>query len=103
MKSPIANKCLFAYTPAENNPDGSGTPILCFLMPEAAWEYMQGGMCHEFNLPTVGIPIQVVIGRCKDYADGRAMLAAAGALTAKTADISDSGIDLHLGSKPTKQ
>jgi hypothetical protein len=103
MKSPIADKCLFAYTPAENNPDGSGTPMLCFLMPEAAWDYMRGGMCHEFNLTNVGIPIQVVIGRCKDYAHGKQLLAMAGALTPKTADISDSDIDLHLGTKPTKQ
>lgn len=94
-------KCLFAFTPADAAPDG--VPVLAFLMPEAGWSYMQNGMCHEFDLTNVGIPLQVVIGRCVDHADGMNILRAANALGAATKDITKTDIDMHLGAKKTRQ
>lgn len=96
-----ATKCLFAYTPAGNTE--SGVPMLLFLLPEAGWAYMANGLGHEFDLTNLGIPLQVVIARCVDHADGRAMLQKANVLTAATTDITDTGINLHLGTKPTRQ
>jgi hypothetical protein len=94
-------KCLFAYTSAAHAPDG--VPVLMFLMPEAAWAYMRDGLCHEFDLTNVGVPIQVVIGRCRDHAHGKAMLRAAGAMDKTAQDTSEADLDMHLGGKKTRQ
>lgn len=101
MTTPRNEKCLFAYTPADGS--ANGVPTLLFLMSEQAWDYMKNGMCHEFDLTSLGISIQVIIGRCKDHAAGLALLRAAGSLVASTTDLTNSDIDLHLGGKPTKQ
>ena len=98
---PRESKCLFALCHAEQSP--SGVPVLMFLMPDAAWHYMQSGLCHEFDLTNVGVPIQVVIGRCKDHAHGKAMMAQSGAMTKDTIDTTEADLDMHLDRKKTRQ
>ena len=90
-------QCIFAYTPADKSP--SGVPVIAFLMPEAGWAYMASGLCHEFDLTKIGVPIQVVIGRCRDRAHGRSMLN----IGPGTADLTGSNIDMHIGTKQTRQ
>ncbi len=101
MMLPREFKCVFAYTAAKDNP--AGLPGLTFLMPEAAWHYMESGMCHEFDLTKVGIPIQVIIGRCRDHAAGIDMLRQSGVLNDKTTDLTTTTIDMHIGTKETVQ
>jgi hypothetical protein len=86
-------QCLFAFKPAENQPDG--IPILMFLMPEAAWDYMHDGMSHEFDLTRVGIPIKVVIGRTKDQETGMALLQ----VTNETIDARDADVSFQQDTK----
>lgn len=95
-----SEKMLFAFAPAHTN--DSNVPVLTFLMPQAAWDYMHGGLCHEFDLTKLGIPIQVVIGRCRDHVDGLEILQTVnGGALRKHKDVRD--VDLKLGQKPTKQ
>jgi hypothetical protein len=65
-------QCIFAFKPAENQPDG--VPVLVFLMPQAGWDYMRNGLGHDFDLTNVGIPLKVLIGRCETRESGIAML-----------------------------
>ena len=65
----IEQQCIFAVGEPEN-----GVTTVCFLLPEGAWEYMKSGLGHEFDMTKVGLPVRVVIGRCKSHADGMSML-----------------------------
>lgn len=97
--NPNREKVVFAFTPADQSPDG--VPTLAFLMPQAAWDYMQDGLGHEFDLTNVGVPLQVIIGRTETYQTGVALLSQVNALTGTTPkDVS--GADLHFGKKPSQ-
>ncbi len=85
-------QCIFALSEPTN-----GVTTVLFLMPEGAWKYMQDGYGHEFDLTNVGLPVKVVIGRCKDHADGIKMLR----VNNKTLDVRS--LDMRLFKKETKQ
>jgi hypothetical protein len=100
MSKDRAEKMLFAFAPAESN--DSKVPLLTFLMPEQAWQYMHDGLCHEFDLTQIGIPIQVIIGRCKDHAQGAEILETLnGGALRKLKDVRD--VSVKFGQKPTQQ
>jgi len=65
-------KVLFAFAPAESQPDG--IPTLVFLMTQKARDYMINGLSHDFDLTKIGIPLKVIIGPCHDHASGLAQL-----------------------------
>jgi hypothetical protein len=65
-------KILFAFAPPDSQPDG--VPVITLMMPQKAWEYMNGGMSHDFDLTNIGIPMKIIIGRCRDHAHGMAIL-----------------------------
>jgi len=46
-----------------------GPPTLIFGIPEAAWNYMQDGLCHDFDFSAIGVPLQALIFRGKDHDD----------------------------------
>jgi hypothetical protein len=91
------DRVLFGYCPADAS--GDGVPNLVFMMPEAAWAYMSTGMCHEFDMTHVGIPMRVIIGRCRDHAEGMRLLSMAS--DGKFKDLRD--VDMKLDQKPPKQ
>jgi hypothetical protein len=92
-------QCIFAYQAAETQPDG--IPVLVFLMPQAAWDYMQGGMGHDFDLTNVGIPLKVLIGRCETRESGIAMLRKTGLIDDRTKDAQH--VDLAFGDRKPRQ
>lgn len=48
----------------------NGVVQVVMLVPPPGWDYMQGGLAHTFDLTKWGIPVQFVLGRCTDKADG---------------------------------
>jgi hypothetical protein len=87
-------KTLFAIVPASGATDG--IPVLTFLIPTKGWDYMYGGMSHDFDLTNIGIPLKVIIGRCEDHADGMAMLGQAnGGDMKKFKDIRDADVSFE--------
>lgn len=69
------------------NPNGAYQVVL--LMPPEAWDYMATGLAHEFDLTKMGVPIQIIIGRCATQDEGKAMLGAIHASQGKpTKDVS---------------
>jgi hypothetical protein len=86
-------KVIFAFAPASSQPDH--IPTLTFMMPEKSRHYMRNGMCHEFNLTNVGIPLRIIIGGCDDHAHGMAILQQAnGGPLNKFKDVRD--VDMHM-------
>jgi hypothetical protein len=86
-------KVIFAFAPASSAADR--VPTLTFMIPEKSWHYMQDGLCHEFNLTNVGIPLRVVIARCDDHAHGMAILEQAnGGTLQKAKDVRH--VDMHI-------
>lgn len=53
-----------------------GVPVLVMLISQAAWDYMQGGLGHDFDLTNVGLPLKLVLGRTESYDTGLAELRA---------------------------
>jgi hypothetical protein len=72
MAAAREKKVMFAMAPAHTQTDR--IPVLTFLIPTAAWDYMRTGLGHDFGLVKLGIPLRVIIGRCRDHTYGRAML-----------------------------
>lgn len=90
-------KVIFAFAPAHSQPDN--IPVMTFLMPEAAWSYMQKGLCHEFDLTNVGLPIRVLIGRTKTHQTGLKLLEDMNGGSLKSfKELWDA--DVHFGQKP---
>lgn len=52
---------------SHETPDG--VPVAFIGIPPAAWDYMLGGLCHDFDLTKAGINAKVVIFRGKDQAE----------------------------------
>lgn len=48
---------------------GSAKPVVILGVPQGAWDFMEGGLTHTFDLTSLGIPIQLLMFRGKDYAD----------------------------------
>ena len=93
------SKVLFAMSPAHTQPDG--VPVLVFVMPNKAWEYMKDGLGHDFDLTNVGIPLKILIGRCKDHADGMARLEQFNGGELKRSGFKDvRDVDVSFGDKP---
>lgn len=99
MPRPNEEKVLFAFTPGSDAPDGVAT--LVFMMPQSAWEYMHTGLGHDFDLTKLGIPIKVVIGRCKNRKDGLEKLSPWLANAKKVADAT--GVDIGFKDGPQKK
>jgi hypothetical protein len=83
-------KTLFAFVPGKDTEDG--IPFLVFMVPEAAWDYMEDGHAHDFDLTKVGIPLKVTIGRCRDHAHARQIIAVANAEKAGFQDVTDADL-----------
>lgn len=97
MPTAREKQCLFVFKPADKTADG--IPILAFLLPEAAWDYMRNGLGHAFDLTNIGIPLKVVIGRTKDHKTGMAELRKAGLLAEETVDARDVDVDFKERTK----
>jgi hypothetical protein len=55
----------FAITPPRD-----GALSIYFAIPEGAWERMKNWRSIEFNLVPHGVPLQMMITRCRDRAEG---------------------------------
>lgn len=90
---------IFAFVPAHKSPDG--IPTLTFMMPEKSWHYMDGAMCHEFDLTNLDIPLRVMIARTETHETGMALLTEAnGAPLKKFKDVRH--VDLQFRGKPER-
>lgn len=87
MPTAREKQVLFAYKPAHETQDK--VPVLAFIIPQAAWDYMKNGLGHDFDLTNVGIPLKIVIGRTKTQATGVAELRKAGLTSEATHDLRD--------------
>jgi hypothetical protein len=88
---------IFALGPGAAQADG--VPVLIFMVPEAGWEHMRGGRSHDFDLTKAGVPLKIVIGRCRTRADGLRQLEPF-LKGHKVADLQD--IDFSIGPGPGK-
>lgn len=61
------------------SPEPNGVAQVILLIPPPAWDYTEGGNAHTFDLTKWGYPIQIILGRCKDRADGIATITKANA------------------------
>ena len=84
------------------SPDAPGSPPTIVLgVSKAAWEFMQNGMTHTFDLRKVGVPVQIVMFGADSQDDCAALMqqgaAAAGApfvdARGKDGNLPDLGID----------
>jgi hypothetical protein len=81
------SKVIFSFTPGYTQLDK--VPVLTFMMSQRAWDYMQNGLCHDFDLTRVDIPLKILIGRCTDHAHGMAILEQANGGALKAGKVKD--------------
>lgn len=68
-------------------------PTVVFGVPQGAWEYMQGGKTHTFDLSAMGIRAQLVMYGAKDYDDAvRVLQDSAASVSMPTEGLKDLGI-----------
>jgi hypothetical protein len=94
-------RVLFAYAPSSTQPNG--VPLVTLMMPQKAWDYMVGGLGHEFDMTKLGIPMRILIGRCQDHADGVHILEVANGGTLKRAgynDVTDRDLSFKTSDPP---
>lgn len=70
--TPSDRKILFAISPGDSTPDG--VPVVTLMMPDSSFAYMRDGLCHDFDLSKAGIPIKIIVARCRDHAHGYEIL-----------------------------
>jgi hypothetical protein len=91
-------KMLFALSPGSAETDGIET--LTLLIPQAAWDYMRNGMCHEFDLTKIGVPLRMVLAGTPTHKTGLELLRMFG--ITKTKDVSTVDMHLPFGEKPNQ-
>jgi len=70
----IEEKIVFAVAPEGQ---GDGVPVIMMGIPAGAWNYMQDGKTHTFDLTKAGVRAKLVLFGAQNHADARAALEAA--------------------------
>lgn len=62
-------------------------PVVLVGLSEAAWDYMRGGLCHDFDLTKIGINAKLVIFRAKTRKEAMDILSSGPGGTPKIAGV----------------